>query len=213
MSEITAIGIGTLSALASLVRPSGHITVLTGITSLSQFLPGRAALEFNANGHLQTTRFSKQCPERAYTMENELGVSFWARNGHFCLALRSREDAYVLLCDLAEVISRMRSYHLEHTTGAGRERAWIRAPVLRSVAYIRWSNSSQLAVQTQLREGILVSRAGRRPPPDQIVTAAPEILPTPANATSLEEILDPCILLTESKLAPIGGNSHTRFDE
>ncbi|RAH49294.1 uncharacterized protein BO95DRAFT_460323 [Aspergillus brunneoviolaceus CBS 621.78] len=49
---------------------------------------------------------------------------------------------------------------------SGRERAWIREPIVRSVPYIGWSDPRQLAVRAQLREGILVTRAGRQPPPN-----------------------------------------------
>ncbi|PYH44710.1 uncharacterized protein BP01DRAFT_399833, partial [Aspergillus saccharolyticus JOP 1030-1] len=51
---------------------------------------------------------------------------------------------------------------------SGCERAWIREPVVRSVPYIGWSDPRQLAVRAQLREGILVSLAGRQSPPDQV---------------------------------------------
>jgi hypothetical protein len=47
---------------------------------------------------------------------------------------------------------------------SARERRWILAPIIRSVPFCGFSRSEQLAVRTQLREAILVTRAGRRPP-------------------------------------------------
>lgn len=45
-----------------------------------------------------------------------------------------------------------------------RERQWVLAPILRSVPFSGVCRSEQLAVRAQLREAILVTRAGQRPP-------------------------------------------------
>jgi len=45
-----------------------------------------------------------------------------------------------------------------------RERSWINEPVLRPVRIIGRLSARQLQVRTQLREAILVTRAGRAPP-------------------------------------------------
>ncbi|KAH8692131.1 hypothetical protein BGW36DRAFT_410630 [Talaromyces proteolyticus] len=47
---------------------------------------------------------------------------------------------------------------------SGRERSWIREPILRSVDYGYLATPGELARRTQLREAILVTRAGRQPP-------------------------------------------------
>lgn len=52
-------------------------------------------------------------------------------------------------------------------TLSARERAWVREPILRPVRLIGLDDPSQLAVRAQLREGILVTRAGQAPPPGQ----------------------------------------------
>jgi hypothetical protein len=51
-----------------------------------------------------------------------------------------------------------------------RERAWVREPILRPVLLIGLDDPRQLATRAQLREGILVTRAGRQPPPGQECT-------------------------------------------
>jgi hypothetical protein len=48
-----------------------------------------------------------------------------------------------------------------------RERAWVREPTLRPILLVGLDDPRQLAVRAQLREGILVTRAGRQPPPGQ----------------------------------------------
>ena len=48
---------------------------------------------------------------------------------------------------------------------SARERAWVREPVLRPVLLAGLDDPRQLAERAQLREGILVTRAGRQPPP------------------------------------------------
>ncbi|RJE26472.1 hypothetical protein PHISCL_01182 [Aspergillus sclerotialis] len=59
---------------------------------------------------------------------------------------------------------------------SSREGAWTTEPVLRSVQFAGRANVTQLASRPQLREGILVSRAGRRPPTGEECDACREIL-------------------------------------
>lgn len=49
-------------------------------------------------------------------------------------------------------------------TLSSRERCWILAPVVRSVPFCGFGSPGQLAVRAQLREAILVTRAGAQPP-------------------------------------------------
>ncbi|EAS36586.3 uncharacterized protein CIMG_12742 [Coccidioides immitis RS] len=54
---------------------------------------------------------------------------------------------------------------------SARERAWCREPIQRPVLIAGLDNPNQLAVRAQLREGILVTRAGAQPPPGQECSA------------------------------------------
>ncbi|EER23212.1 hypothetical protein CPC735_045820 [Coccidioides posadasii C735 delta SOWgp] len=54
---------------------------------------------------------------------------------------------------------------------SARERAWCRGPIQRPVLIAGLDNPNQLAVRAQLREGILVTRAGAQPPPGQECSA------------------------------------------
>lgn len=45
-----------------------------------------------------------------------------------------------------------------------RERCWALAPVLRSIPFCGFGSPDQLAIRAQLREALLVTRAGARPP-------------------------------------------------
>ncbi|PYI28512.1 hypothetical protein BP00DRAFT_497270 [Aspergillus indologenus CBS 114.80] len=96
------------------------------------------------------------------------------RWGHFARSLRSREDASVLLSDLEEIINHMKRHHLEGTDLSGLVDR-----------FGEWTTEIYIEI----------TPAGRA------AAAADEILPTPANATSLEDILAHCSLTTPAVLS------------